>query len=347
MELIPKHSGRSEGNQISFPPKVQKIEDLSQAELAAQIRDAGLIPFLRSLTPEICRALLGRADLHVHSIFSDGTRPPSWLVENALKRKMSLLLLCDHDTFEGCGELIQVGVDQPIAVGAGIEFSSVYDGIAMHVLGLGFDIKRACADQELVGWLQTMRGSFRDHIRQVLEKLNRILLKEGVPDFHLASWKEVEKIQPLKIPERAEIGWAMIRKLMKLGIAEDQAKKATYEHLKYIRPGGKAEGLLERDRALYLPVQKLVPKIQELGGVLVLAHPMDYQNLTEKHLIQLRELGVEGLEIYSGHQKESPLARNIAEWERLCLALGFFPSFGSDFHGPDRRRNKLADFPLI
>ena len=69
------------GQFASRPPI--DLTALNQGELAAHIREVGPKPFIRSFTPEICRQLLGRGDLHVHSSLSDGTDPPLSLAVKA------------------------------------------------------------------------------------------------------------------------------------------------------------------------------------------------------------------------------------------------------------------------
>jgi 3',5'-nucleoside bisphosphate phosphatase len=336
------HSDKLAEDRFSLPGRVQNLGVLSQADLAAQIREAGLVQFLRSLTPERCRMLLDRADLHVHSTFSDGTETPQQLIELALQQRMSLLVMCDHDSFDGCSELFQASQNQPLAVGTGIEVSSIHNGVYMHVLGYGFDLDRARADSELNSWLGDMLESFKERNRSMLEGLNRALREDGVPLEQLITWQEVLDLSGLDSPPPAHFQVAMQRKLEKLGIpnAFDEADR----RMGYLRRGGKARP--ERDLSLYLPVNRLAPKIQELGGVVVVAHPMEYKDLTRKHLIELKDLGVEGLEIFGGHQKEHPLAKTVAEWEALCLALGFFPTCGSDFHGKHRRADQLGKFAI-
>ena len=43
-------------------------------------------------------------DLHMHSVYSDGTYTPSELVTYAKKKELSALSLTDHDTIDGLEE---------------------------------------------------------------------------------------------------------------------------------------------------------------------------------------------------------------------------------------------------
>ena len=47
-----------------------------------------------------------RADLHVHSTASDGALTPSELVELALKQRLDVLAIADHDSVAGVTEAL-------------------------------------------------------------------------------------------------------------------------------------------------------------------------------------------------------------------------------------------------
>jgi len=45
-------------------------------------------------------------DLHIHSTFSDGTFTPTQIVEEAVKRKVKVISLTDHDSIDGNHEFL-------------------------------------------------------------------------------------------------------------------------------------------------------------------------------------------------------------------------------------------------
>ena len=53
-------------------------------------------------------------DLHLHSIFSDGSDTPSQLIDTALKLKLRLFSITDHDTIDGVREFLSYGEDKDI-----------------------------------------------------------------------------------------------------------------------------------------------------------------------------------------------------------------------------------------
>ncbi len=85
--------------------------------------------------------------------------------------------------------------------------------------------------------------------------------------------------------------------------------------------------------------------LHQLGAVPVLAHVAHYPGLQLSHLALLREFGVEGLEIFRTASERSGIANNPASWEEIAAKLGFFPTFGSDYHGP-HRPSRLGQFRI-
>ena len=75
-----------------------------------------------------------RVDLHSHSIFSDGTLTPEGLVARAVERHLAALALTDHDTLEGVARA-RTAAGGALELVPGIELSSAFDGVDLHVLG--------------------------------------------------------------------------------------------------------------------------------------------------------------------------------------------------------------------
>lgn len=78
-----------------------------------------------------------KADLHVHSCYSDGTLTPGELVSLAVKNKISDIAVVDHDTFAGISELKEVFSQAPVNYIEGIEISA-FDfkrNRKVHILG--------------------------------------------------------------------------------------------------------------------------------------------------------------------------------------------------------------------
>ena len=65
-----------------------------------------------------------KADLHMHSVFSDGTDEVPAIVAKAKAAGLSLMSLTDHDTVKGVGLALEEGEKQGIKELPGIEIST-------------------------------------------------------------------------------------------------------------------------------------------------------------------------------------------------------------------------------
>jgi predicted metal-dependent phosphoesterase TrpH len=51
---------------------------------------------------------LNKTDLHMHSIYSDGSNTPKELIERSLEQETKTIALTDHDNIEGSKEIIKL-----------------------------------------------------------------------------------------------------------------------------------------------------------------------------------------------------------------------------------------------
>ena len=75
-----------------------------------------------------------RADLHMHSIHSDGTLPIKKLLDYAKTKRLDIIAVTDHDSTDGVSEAVAYGKEINIRVIPGIELSTYfYDEIPEEV----------------------------------------------------------------------------------------------------------------------------------------------------------------------------------------------------------------------
>ncbi|MDO8685239.1 MAG: PHP domain-containing protein, partial [Clostridiales bacterium] len=75
------------------------------------------------------------ADLHLHTIASDGTWSASFLVKKLLENDVVLFAVTDHDSIESLSEAENAAKKACLSFIRGIEISSIYDGVVFHILG--------------------------------------------------------------------------------------------------------------------------------------------------------------------------------------------------------------------
>ena len=83
-----------------------------------------------------------RADMHIHTYYSDGTQSPGYVVSAAKAAGVNLICVTDHDTMGASGEVKRLAFKAGIRAVDGIEISA-YGEVKVHILGYG--LNRECA----------------------------------------------------------------------------------------------------------------------------------------------------------------------------------------------------------
>lgn len=79
-------------------------------------------------------------DLHIHSNASDGNGTPVEIVDEAIRKGISVIALTDHHTVKNIDEIKEYSKDKPIQVISGIEFRTEYGEKSVHIIGLFPDV---------------------------------------------------------------------------------------------------------------------------------------------------------------------------------------------------------------
>lgn len=248
-------------------------------------------------------------DLHTHSCYSDGTWTPEQLVTEAERLGLSAIALCDHNTVSGLPEFLRAAENAKVKAIPGVELSTQYADVELHILGLFITPDQYGAVTALME--RFLRDKEQSN-RRLIERLNRAGLQ-----------LDYDKIQQ---QSAGYVNRAVIAaEMTKLGYTES-VQQAFRQWL--------SEG-----KGYYQPPRRLDPVdairfIKSIGAVAVLAHP--FLNLDEPALREFLpkavEAGLDGMEtIYSKFTPEqTQSAKNIA------AEFGLLESGGSDFHGDNK-----------
>lgn len=248
-------------------------------------------------------------DLHTHSVYSDGTYTPQQLIQAAKAAGLSAIALSDHNTVAGLPLFIEAARGTGVEAIGGVEFSTEYRGIELHILGLFIRPEHYDAINTLLkAFLLRKEQSNRD----LIQRLNQAGLQL---DYDTIREKSAGGIN------RAVIGAEMVR----LGYC--QSVKEAFSNW------------LSEKKGYYIPPLRtdafeMIRFIKSLGATAVLAHP--FLNLDAQGLREFFETavpaGLDGMEVlYSTYTPETTaLAQTIAE------EYGILSSGGSDFHGANK-----------
>ncbi|MFA6635788.1 MAG: PHP domain-containing protein [Candidatus Omnitrophota bacterium] len=246
--------------------------------------------------------LSGRADLHVHTTFSDGVFTPAEVVEKALEMGLGAVAITDHDCAEGIPQAIYAARGKPVDVIPGIEISAAAGDNEIHILGYFIDH----ADTALNETLSKMKENRVERIRNILD----LLKKEGFDVDERSVFKDVGS---------GTIGRMHLARIM----VENRFVKNHHEAFdKYL-----GEGRPCSLRHVRLDFTKAISIIRSAGGVPVLAHPgtMGSDELFPDYVSS----GMRGVEAYHIKHHTPEINRYLAIAEKYGLIV----TGGSDCHG--------------
>jgi hypothetical protein len=262
-----------------------------------------------------------KIDLHTHTLASDGALSPSELVQRAVALEIRLLAITDHDTCGGWREAEQAAQGQPIQLLPGIELSTAWGGLGVHIVGLGIDPDHP-AMREAVSHQTEMRQQRAEMIAERMEKRGMSGVYEGA----------------MKVAGNGQIGRPHFARYMVDQGYVASLQEAFDRHLGAGKPGDV--------KSLWPELKQVVTWILASGGVAVLAHPSKYK-LTRTKLKTLIDVfhacGGEAMEVSYGGENPDVL-RNMLELARRHQLM---VSVGSDFHSPALHWTELGKYPPL
>lgn len=243
------------------------------------------------------------ADLHAHSLRSDGVHEPAELVRRAAERGVETLALADHDTLAGAAEAVAAGERLGIRVIPSTELNTESKWGDVHVLGYFLDPSDDGLEERL-RWLREHRGR---RIELMVENLNRL----GYP---------VSLGRVLQIAQGGALG-------------RPHLAQALYEAGHVASYDAAFETLINKDSPAYVERVGLAPTeavrlIVAHGGAASLAHPGTVDGLREL-LPELIAEGLAGIEVY--YPMHTP--DRTAELGELARGFDLIATGGSDYHG--------------
>lgn len=247
------------------------------------------------------------ADLHAHTLVSDGTDTPTQLVENAAGAGLDVVAITDHDTTAGWGEAIEAATALGVGLLPGIEISCSWKGISVHLLGYLHDP----ANEALAAELQAARESRDTRAQRITELLGR-----DVP----ITWADVTA----QVADGATVGRPHIADaLVANGVVADR----TAAFAEYLYTGSPYYA------THYAPDPvEAVRLVRAAGGVPVMAHPFAEKRgrvVDDSLVADMARVGLFALE--ADHPDHTDDQRDHAR--RLATDLGLHVTGSSDYHG--------------
>lgn len=262
------------------------------------------------------------ADLHCHSVVSDGTLTPEDLAARAKANGVELWALTDHDEIGGQHRAAAAARAQGMAYLTGVEISVTFADTTVHIVGLGFDPD----NPQLAQGLAATRGGRGERAKDMADQLAQVGIQgayEGALQF----------VGNPALISRTHFA----RFLVETGVC-----KETSEVFRKYLTEGKPGYVPHRWAAL----GDAVRWITEAGGMAVIAHPARYKfSANEEYALfsEFKQHGGRGVEVVTGSHSAAEYVTYAAMAKEFDLAA----SRGSDFHSPDESHTDLGTLPPL
>jgi predicted metal-dependent phosphoesterase TrpH len=262
------------------------------------------------------------ADLHCHSVVSDGTLTPEALAERAASNGVELWALTDHDEIGGQARAAAAAKAVGMRYVTGVEISVTFLGKTVHIVGLGIDTDNA----ELREGLEQTRGGRRLRAQDMADGLAKVGIKgafEGALQY----------VGNPDLISRTHFA----RHLVETGVC----KETNEVFRKYLTEG--KPGYVEHRWAT---LKDAVGWITGAGGMAVVAHPARYKFTPNEEFALFTEFkghGGRGVEVVTG----SHSAAEYVTYAATAQEFGLAASRGSDFHSPLESHTELGTLPYL
>ncbi|MCK4906302.1 MAG: PHP domain-containing protein [Spirochaetes bacterium] len=245
-----------------------------------------------------------KADLHTHTIISDGTYTPQEIVFKADLSGLTCVAITDHDAVDGIStakeEIKKRGLSLELLTGT--ELTAYLDKSEIHILAYGFDE----TDPDVKNYLEAFKKCRYNRIEKMIE----LLKSENIN----VSMRDVLTVSDGGVMGRLHLAKTLIRH----GYIDNIAQAFQ----QYIGAGCSAYV-----PKLIVSPQDLIKRIHSWNAVAVLAHPKQCRDLEE--IERFVGFGIDGFEAYHPNV-DKPLRKQL---KKLARQRGLLITGGSDTHG--------------
>lgn len=256
-----------------------------------------------------------RADLHLHSYYSDGSEAPATVVEEARAGELELIALTDHDSLGGLTEAQAATERCGLRLIPAVEFTATLHSEEVHLLGYF----PAPPGGEVDTHLARMQAARRERLQGAIEGLRRRGIEVRFEDLPCAPCCQSVTTAHLAI----------------LLAGRGYASSARAAWRKFL---GAERGIVP---AFTVTAEEVIGVIHAGGGLAVWAHPG--RRRFKARLEELAGMGLDGLEA-ANYRRGLDSAGQLQAMARQhnLVATG-----GSDWHGGTRLGEFAAGEDLL
>lgn len=265
-----------------------------------------------------------RIDLHIHTSMSDGTLSPNEVIDMAVRNNVDVISITDHDNCDAYSEeFFYYAKLNNVKVITGVEISTSFNGIGVHILGYNLDINNKILKERLFS-LRNIRHKYLVDVSIRLRELGYVL-----------NFDVLDKVDAVT---KAHIALDIIN--------NPKNRKILLNEFGHIPNKGEfIETIMNKGCPAYVKKDTISPidaasLIRNVGGKVVLAHPVAYCNeskLSYDDILSLiKEMRSDGIEAnYIYINRNNIKINDSQKWNKVAEEYDLIATIGSDFHSDD------------
>lgn len=259
-------------------------------------------------------------DLHMHTIYSDGTNTCTEILEKAQNKQLSYISITDHNTCKAYDELKQLNIKELYdgKIITGVELNTKVLGIPIEILGYGIDTDFMNQNLNKLYISNCERNIIE------IERIYEICLKNNID----VGENFIENYNPEMYASKYLHNIITKNEKNRFLIDDDSWNNSNIFYRKYMS---------NPNTLFFVNTDDIVPDfetasnlIKEAGGLVFLPHIYEYRDNAEKILNYiLQNYSIDGIECFYTTFNEEQNNYLI----KICQDRNLYISGGSDYHG--------------
>lgn len=262
---------------------------------------------------------MNKIDLHSHTIYSDGTYEPNYLLKKANEMELKYFSITDHESVDAYFDLDKNLYDGNLVTG--VELRTVCLGVIIEILGYNIDIKKMKKFIAKCNYLT--QSEFEQYL---LKKAYETYKEKGIylPNDFVINYDEKKHKRPSEYIKNSILKF-------------EQNKKYFY----LLNGNSFYRTITDPNSEIFVDVTDVFPSIdtvlegiKQSGGISSLAHIFVY----EKHSLDILNIILANHKIDAIECFYSQFTKEQSDYlVDICLKGKKLITGGSDFHGENRK----------
>ena len=244
-----------------------------------------------------------KADLHIHSNYSDGLFSPEEIFRLAANSGLEAISITDHDCVNALKISKKLSKKFEIEFIPGIEFSTAFKGREVHMLGYFIDYN--C--NIIIDFLKSISIKRIERVEKIIDRLKKVNIKISLDNVLNGEKKDISIGRPHIAKALIEAGYVK-----------------TYRNAFFKYLGDNKIAFVKKENP---DLKEIIEIIKSINGLSFLAHPGKYYN--KEMLKNIIKSGIDGIEVHHPSHR----IQDAKNYVQLAEENNLLMSGGSDFHG--------------